>query len=114
MVDSSGKNDSQWTLVGVDTMPLELEISGGRGIDIAFTNPVDEEMTEWDFSVDITGLVLPNRITNVYTTIPGGHTLVSSLSVFGIGLGSLDVSVENVSDSVYFLIIGPFVKVLGG
>jgi cathepsin L/cathepsin K len=111
VTDNSGQNDSKLTLVGIDTVPVDIRITGGVGIDIAFDNPVDEEMNEWEFSVDINGLVLPNKIYKVIRSISGGQTVVSSLSVIGFGIGLLDVSIENVSESMYFLILGPFVKI---
>jgi len=112
VTDSSGMNDTTTTLAGVDTAPLDISITGGNRIDIHFENPVDVEMDDWTFQIEIKGLIIPDKIYKIYQSIPGNQRIHQSLSALGIGIALVDVSVENISESAYLLILGPFVKIL--
>ena len=109
VIDSNGQETSHTTIVGVDIEPLQIDISGGIGINIAFTNPVDIELSDWEYDINIDGLVIPNRISGIFKSMPGYDRVNLLISVFGIGFGTLEVSIEDITITTNILIIGPLV-----
>ncbi len=109
VIDSSGQESTHTTLVGIDEEPLKVEISGGMGIEIAFNNPVDVEILDWEYNVDISGLVIPNRISGIYESMSGDSRIVTTISLIGIGFGSINILIENFSKTTNFFSFGPII-----
>ena len=112
VTDSNGQETSQTTLVGVDEGPLSVEISGGLGLKIGFTNPVDAELKNINYQIELKGLILPNKIAGIYQSIPADTRAETTLNIYGIGIGSVQVSINGYTTTTGFLILGPFVKVI--
>jgi len=111
VVDNVGQENSKVTLVGVDQEPLSVEISGGIGITINFDNPVDLELKNWEYDIEIEGIVIPNKISGIYRSIPANGEIETDISVFGIGFGKIHVMIEDFSKTQNLFIFGPFVKI---
>lgn len=111
VVDDSGQQTSQITLAGIDEDPILVDISGGLGFTISFDNPVDIELSNLEYNINIKGLVIPNKISGIYQSIPADSRVETKCSVFGIGFGSIQLSIENFSRTANIFIFGPFVKV---
>jgi hypothetical protein len=112
VTDVTGQETSQTTLVGVDEDPLSVEISGGLGLKMEFTNPVDIELKNINYKIKLKGLILPNKITGIYQSIPAGARVETTLNIYGIGLGSIQVDINGYSTIAGFFILGPFVKII--
>jgi len=112
VTDSIGQETVQTTLVGVEEDPLLVEMSGGRGLKIGFTNPVDAELKNFEYHIELNGLILPNQIAGIYQSIPIGASAEITLHILGIGFGTANIDINGYSTTSRFLILGPFVKII--
>ena len=111
VTDSSGQQANHTTLVGVDVDPLVLELSGGRGLTIGFDNPVDVELKNFEYHIEVNGLILPNRISGIFHLIPVGASAEITLDMVGIGFGAMNIDIHGDLTTARFLIMGRFVKI---
>lgn len=112
VTDSIGQVTSQTTLVGVDEDPLSVEISGGLGLKIGFTNPVDADLKNINYQIEMKGFILPNKIAGIYQSIPADTQTETTINIYGIGLGSAKISINGYTATTGFFILGPFVKII--
>jgi hypothetical protein len=109
VIDSIGQESTHITLVGIDEEPFIVEISGGIGIEIIFNNPVDVEMLDWEYDIDISGLVIPNRVSGIHESILGNGRIATTISLIGIGFGSINILIENYSKTTKYFSFGPII-----
>ena len=93
------------------TAILNVEaISGGMGITATITNTGTEDATGVAWSIDVSGLVFVGKHTEGTIDIPAGsEATISSGMVFGIGPGTITVTVGGVSRTASCFILGPLV-----
>ena len=94
------------------TEPLEIqvEISGGYGITATVRNTGDSDLSNLEWSIDISGLVLlqQNHEGVISSLAAGSETSFSSGLVIGIGPGNLKVIVGDLEKKSEIFMIGPF------
>lgn len=112
VTDSSGQQTAHTTLVGIEEDPLVVKLSGGLGLKMGFTNPVDVELKDFQYEIEIDGLVFPNKIHGVYQSIPIGGRTETTVRLLGIGLGTVYIDINGYLITSKFLIFGPFVKII--
>lgn len=112
VTDSSGQQTTQITLIGVDEDPLSVDISGGFQLKIGFTNPVDNELKNFEYQIELKGLIIPNRIAGIFRSIPEGARAETTMRLFGIGFGTATIDINSFITTARFLIIGSFIKIL--
>ena len=85
-------------------------ISGGMGIKATVTNTGTEDATGVAWSIDVSGLVFVGGHTEGTVDVPaGGEATISSGLVFGIGPGTITVTVGGVTKTASCFILGPLV-----
>ena len=112
VIDSSGQQTAYTTLVGVGEDPLVVKLSGGLGLKIGFTNPVDVELKNFAYEIELDGFVFPNVIHGVYQSIPIGARAETTVRLLGVGFGTVHVEINGYSTMSRFLILGPLVKII--
>ncbi len=93
------------------TAILNVEtISGGMGITAKITNTGTEDATGVEWSIDVGGLVLLGKHTEGTVDVPaGGEATISSGLIFGIGPGTITVTVGGASKAVSCFMLGPLI-----
>ena len=85
-------------------------ISGGMGIKATVANTGTEDATGVAWSIDVSGLVFVGGHTEGTIDVPaGGEATISSGLVFGIGPGTITVTVGGTSKTASCFILGPLV-----
>lgn len=112
VTDSSGQHTAHTTLVGIEEDPLVVVLSGGLGLKMGFTNPVDVELKDFEYEIELNGLVFPNEIHGVYQSIPIGARAETTVRLLGIGFGTAHIDIHGYSTTSRFFILGPFVKLI--
>jgi C1A family cysteine protease len=111
VTDSSGQETTQITLIGVEENPLSLDITGGFQLKIGFTNPVENELKNFEYHIALKGLIIPNQISGIYQSIPAGVRVETTVRLLGIGFGTATIDINGLITTARFLIVGPFVKI---
>jgi hypothetical protein len=87
------------------------ELSGGLGITAKIRNNGQEDISNLEWSIDLTGFALiQQRHEGVITLLPAGsETSISSGFVFGIGPGHLKLTVGDTTREAEVFYIGPLI-----
>ncbi len=110
VTDSDGKTGSDTTLVGVGQDPVRIDAAGMLGIDISIESDSEQEVTTIDWYVEYFGLVFARSTTNgIISVLSNQQPFTQHLSVLGFGPGRLTITVENISHTERFLILGSMV-----
>ena len=89
---------------------IEIEINGGFGISVVVKNLGEEDISNLFWSIEFIGILLGGKtMEGLISSIPVGSDNRINIYVFGIGPGSVNVTIENISKTAKFYIIGPFV-----
>jgi len=108
--DANNNTYKDHTLVGVDESPITIDISGGLGISINIVNPVDIELLDLKWSIKLDGLLITrDNLNGFIKKLYYNETEKITLSLLGIGKGSITINVDNFSKTVNIIMIGPFV-----
>jgi C1A family cysteine protease len=117
IVDSTGQSSTDVALIGIDESPLHIDIKGGMGFTVTISNPSEAEITSTDWEVKLDGKIFTLFTETVKSGIIGSlpaqgeHALI--FQDIGIGLGTIQVTVEQVSISARYLLLGPLALVIG-
>jgi C1A family cysteine protease len=94
-------------------IPLELqvEISGGAGVTVGVKNNGNRDLSDLEWSIELDGFVLMqrNREGSISSLPAGGEISFSSGLLFGVGPGSLKVSVGDIVRVTSVFMLGPLV-----
>jgi hypothetical protein len=110
VTDSDNKTSSDTTTVGIEESPIPIDISGGKGITVVVTNPFEDELTNLEWSIELNGVIFTYKPRNgIIPLIPANSEFKYEIPLIGIGPGAITITIANVSKTVNFFIIGPFV-----
>ncbi len=112
VTDAENQTGSAMTIVGVDTMPFDITISGGIGFEISILNQLDVQINDLEWKVVSTGLVWLQKTSGYIYQISVNQEKSLSLLCFGIGFGKIEFDFHGIVIEKSFLIFGPFVKTL--
>ncbi|MEA2053776.1 MAG: hypothetical protein U9O96_01475 [Candidatus Thermoplasmatota archaeon] len=89
-------------------MQIEIEIYGGFGITVVVKNIGEENLTNLDWEIELSGLIFFG-VCSEGTIDPLTNETTIRLLPVGIGPGTITISVGDESASATFFIAGPFV-----
>jgi hypothetical protein len=102
--------ESEWSeplQVNITSEPVEpeltIDISGGRGVNIAIENTGTTDAEDIAYSISIEGGILRRIDENIHgfiTLLPSGGRVPRNIAVFGLGRITITVTVS--SDGAYF------------
>ena len=105
----NGNKDIYYAPLPMALLNIE-SISGGMGVTATVTNTGTEDATGVAWSIDVSGLVFVGGHTEGTVDVPaGGEATISSGLVFGIGPGTITVTVGGVTKTASCFILGPLV-----
>ena len=73
---------------------------------------LDDEWKNFEYQIELKGLLIPNRIAGIYHSIPEGARAETTVRLLGIGFGTATININSYITTARFLIIGPFIKIL--
>ena len=107
----AGKMDA-W-LIKTREPPLQIEISGGLGITITVKNIGGEDLSNVEWSIDMSGMIILGNIKKgVIPSLANGEEVKIKVLLLGFGEGSIEVKIADMSKKAGFYMFGPFVYLL--
>lgn len=109
VTDSDGNKGTDYALVGIGEDPVLIDATGVLGIDISIENTIDLTLTDLEWSVDFTGLVLSGVSDGIIPRLSNQQVYTQHIPLVGLGFSTLTINVENIQHTERFFILGPFV-----
>lgn len=110
VVDSNNNTAKDTTLVGIEDMPVNINIYGGIGISIDIINHIEENLHNLEWSIDLNGLIYTGKTKNgIIEILPANDVYEISIPAIGVGPGTISVTLDNISEDTDFFILGPLV-----
>lgn len=105
----NGKQDV-WLIKEVEPPKIRIEIYGGFGITVIIHNMGETGICNVVWSIALGGLIcMGPSFEGIIDYIEPGNKTEIKLLLFGIGPGTMHITVHDVSATANFLILGPFV-----
>jgi len=109
VIDNEGNIGIDSALVGVGKDPLLIDATGILGVDIKIESSIDHLLTNLEWTVDFSGLILARNSSGIIPALSDQQLFTHHIPVLGLGFGTLTVNVENIKHTEKFFILGPSV-----
>ena len=109
VMDDVGNTDSATAVVGVGVEPLGIDATGIMGVDICIENTAEVTLTNLEWSVLCTGLVMAQDASGTIPLLANKQVYTAHIPLLGLGFGTLTVAVESIQHIERFFVLGPMV-----